>query len=292
MRILSRRGLHPAVISRGYGRASRGTVIVADRERVRVGPREGGDEPVQMARKFPGVPVVVGERRFDAARAAVTQCGAGVLVSDDGFQHRWLCRDRDIVVIDGSRDLAGEPLLPAGLRREPMRGLRRAHLVGLTGVSERHDILARENGLRRWFAGPIVSIERYWESVCEARSMVRFPVERLMGSACFCFSAIGNPQRLVADLVGAGARLAGERHFRDHHWFSRGELCEIALLARRAGAGAVVTTEKDFTRMDLDQASVASLFGDLPLWVPLLAARAVPGESLETLISEMMESHP
>ena len=158
VRLLRQRGVSPGVISRGYGRTGRGVVVVADRECVYADAGTGGDEPVQIARKFPGVPVVVGERRFEAAVTAVRRCGAQVIISDDGFQHRWLHRDCDLVVVDGSSDLAAEPLLPAGVRREPMRALRRAHMVALTGCRDAGEAAERGNALRRWYSGPIVSI--------------------------------------------------------------------------------------------------------------------------------------
>ena len=223
VRLVSQHGARVGVISRGYGRTSRGVVIVADREHVCVDAQTGGDEPVQIARKFPGVPVVVGERRYDAAVTVVEECGAEIVVSDDGFQHRWLHRDRDIVVVDGAYDLAAEPMLPAGLRRESMRGLRRAHLVAMTACGDDREAPGRCDSLRQWFDGPIVTIERSLESIEEPRSGSRLSLERLRGVACFVFSGIGNPGRFTADLARAGARVVGERRFRDHHLFTRAE---------------------------------------------------------------------
>jgi tetraacyldisaccharide 4'-kinase len=86
-------GASPAVVSRGYGRDSRGIGIVADREGQRLGPRAGGDEPVLLADRLPGIPVIVGENRFEAGWVAIRQCGATAIVLDDGFQHRTLRKD-------------------------------------------------------------------------------------------------------------------------------------------------------------------------------------------------------
>jgi tetraacyldisaccharide 4'-kinase len=289
VRVLRQRGQRVGVISRGYGRASHGVVIVSDPEHVRVDAQAGGDEPVQIARKFPGVPVVVGERRYDAAVAIVEECGVRIVVSDDGFQHRWLHRDRDIVVVDGTRDVTAELMLPAGLRRESLHGLRRAHLVVLTGCRDDREISERSAALRPWFDGPIITVERYWESIEEPRSGTRFPVERLRGVACFMFSAIGNPERFATDLVSAGARLVGERRFRDHHRYTRHELGEIVQSAREARADVLVTTEKDFVRLHADPDAAKLLTGELLLWVPVLAARAVPAGTLEALVTELLE---
>ncbi len=288
VRLLRQRGLSPGVISRGYGRTGRGVVVVADRERVYADAGTGGDEPVQIARKFPGVPVVVGERRFDAAVTAVRQCGAQIVISDDGFQHRWLHRDCDLVAVDGSSDLAAEPLLPAGLRREPMRALRRAHMVALTGCRDAGEATERGNALRRWFAGPIVSIERSLEALEEPHAGERYSADRLRGTACYAFSGIGNPSRFAADLIRAGARLAGERRFRDHHRFTHAELTEIMAGARDVRADVLVTTEKDVMRIRADRGAMDLLRGGMPLWVPLLEVRAMPPEPLDAMITGLM----
>jgi tetraacyldisaccharide 4'-kinase len=292
VRLLVRRGVRVGVISRGYGRASRGVVIVADRESVRVDAQTGGDEPVQIARKFPGVPVVVGERRYDAARVVVEECGAHIIVSDDGFQHRWLHRDRDIVVVDCTGDLAAEPMLPAGLRRESMRGLRRAHLIAMTSCRDDREASLRSAALRRRFDGPIVAIERSLESIEEPLSGARLAIERLSGAECFAFSAIGNPDRFAADLARAGAHVVGERRFRDHHLFTTTELGEIVQRARETRADVLVTTEKDFVRMRSDPHAMKLLTGELLLWVPVLAVRAVPAQTLDAMLTELIEEWP
>jgi tetraacyldisaccharide 4'-kinase len=287
LRSLISRKLLPGMISRGYGRSSRGVVIVAGRTGVRVDARAGGDEPLQIAKKFPGVPVVVAERRYDAARTIVKHCGAEVIVSDDGFQHRWLHRDCDIVVVDGSRDLSKEPLLPAGLRREQLRGLNRAHLIAVTGTSGAGELELRTRGLRRWFDGPVVAIERSFGWLEDLQSGERFPADRLSGKACYAFSAIGNPAGFTGDLERAGARVVRERRFRDHHYFTAKEAAEIAQEARDAGATALVTTEKDLVRLQSEHRLVQSLLQSMPVWIPVLAVRMVPSEPLEDMITKL-----
>ncbi len=289
VRLVKRHGRLPAVVSRGYGRTSRGVVIVADREQVRVDAAEGGDEPVQIACKFPGIPVVVGERRYEAAAVAVRECGAEAVISDDGFQHRWLYRDCDVVVVDGSCNLAAEPLLPAGMRREPMRGLRRAHIVALTGCRDSGEAAQRTEELRRWFDGPVATIERSFEGVYDPRSKALDPVARLAGAACYSFSAIGNPARFVEDLVRAGCTIAGERRFRDHHRFTRQDLLAVVQEARAARAEVVLTTEKDLVRMRTDSAAMAVFDGALPLRVPVLTAREASGNVLEGAILNLVK---
>jgi len=124
--------LKVAVVSRGYRRTSRGTVVVSDGRSVLAAPDIGGDEAFQIARKFPAAIVVVDERRIRGARVALTNFGAKVVVLDDGFQHRSLHRTLDIVMVDAVPGLRRIRMLPAGLRREPVASLKRATIVVLS----------------------------------------------------------------------------------------------------------------------------------------------------------------
>ena len=91
-------GHRPAVVSRGYGRSTRGVQIVADAASIRLDPEESGDEPFLLARRLPGIPVIVGSNRHDAARVAIERFGVTAIVLDDGFQHRTLKKDLEIVM--------------------------------------------------------------------------------------------------------------------------------------------------------------------------------------------------
>ncbi len=120
-------GARPAVLSRGYRRTTTGTVTVSDGVKVLADADRAGDEPAQIARKFPGCVVVVDEDRVRGARFLESAFHPDVIVLDDGFQHRALRRDLDIVVVaDGA---GGSGLLPSGDGREPESSLRRADIV-------------------------------------------------------------------------------------------------------------------------------------------------------------------
>ena len=105
-KLLRDKGHRPAVLSRGYGGRAKASVnIVSDGNRILMGWREAGDEPVLIARSLPGVPVLTGPRRLLTGRAAIGHLGADVLILDDAFQHRALHRDLDIVLIDAAQSL-------------------------------------------------------------------------------------------------------------------------------------------------------------------------------------------
>src|SRR5207237_2798261 len=130
--LLKERGIKFDVLSRGYGRSSRGVALVDPAG----SPRDFGDEPLLIARRL-GVPVVVGEDRYAAGRFAEQKFGPQFHLLDDGFQHRALARDFDIVIVTAAD--ARDRLLPAGRLREPLTSLQRADAVVLTAAAQASD---------------------------------------------------------------------------------------------------------------------------------------------------------
>src|SRR5204863_7627471 len=135
-------GHRPGVLSRGYGRRSKGVQVVADAASIRLDAEEAGDEPFLLARRLPGVPVVVGSNRYDSARLAVQRFGVTAVVLDDAFQHRTLKKDLEIVMARARNPWGNGALLPAGPLREPLAALRRAHLVVATGAQRPEEAAA------------------------------------------------------------------------------------------------------------------------------------------------------
>ena len=189
---LQAQGVRPAVVSRGYGRASRGVVAVSDGVRLLATALEAGDEAVQVATKFPAVPVVVGERRVDAARAAVERFSADVLVLDDAFQHRYLRRDLDIVILDARVDVTRERMLPAGRRREPLRGLGRAGLLAFSKLAEGQADVPWRPGLDAWSAAPAVSFRTVPGRLRQTANGAEVPAEAIRTARVVALSAIAD----------------------------------------------------------------------------------------------------
>jgi len=228
-------GRKPAILSRGYGRQSRESMLV----RADSSASEAGDEPLLFARR--GFMTWVGKSRARLARRAVEQ-GADVLLLDDGLQHHALERDLDVIVADATNPLGNGALLPRGPLRERPEALRRVRrgLLWLTRCDlPRHPRTAELLSL----GFPSV------ESAVEARAA------DLRGKRVFLFAAIARPERFVETVLVLGASVAGERWFRDHHLFTAAELTAL----RRDAAGVqLLTTEKDFVRL-ADAAGIAQL---------------------------------
>ena len=234
-RLLQREGFAPDVLSRGYGRSQQAVERVdpagsADRF---------GDEPLLIARSA-GVPVYVGASRYDAGVLAESESGdrerRGVHLLDDGFQHRALARDLDIVVLHRS-DLQ-QRLLPAGRLREPLAALRRAGVVVL-----RHEDADLESMLQVHLRPEC----RFWRvrRTVALSSPIQSSVQR---AVAFC--AVARPAEFFAGLAAAGAGVAEQRRFRDHHPYTLADMTRLAELGRQVGCDAFVTTAKDEVKLD------------------------------------------
>jgi tetraacyldisaccharide 4'-kinase len=242
--LLAEAGHSVDVLSRGYGRSSTET------ERVDVAGEASryGDEPLLIAQKT-GVPVYVGASRYEAGVLAERE-GAHerVHLLDDGFQHRKLARDVDIVILHSS-DFT-QRLLPAGRLREPLSGLHRASLI----VLRREDALWEETLRRRGIQAPI------W---LQHRRLTVDPWGR-----AFAFCGIARPEEFFMVLRSNGVELAGTRAYRDHQRYGNAEIDEILRLALASGAECCVTTEKDAVR--LTRAQREKLRTAMPLQVARL----------------------
>jgi tetraacyldisaccharide 4'-kinase len=247
------RGRKPAVLSRGYGRRSREPMQV----RPDSSPRQVGDEPLLLARR--GLAVFVGPSRAGLALLAAEQ-GADVVLLDDGLQHHALGRDLDVIVADASNPFGNGALLPRGPLREPLSALRRVSrgLVWLTRCDlPRHPRTAQLSGF------PLV------ESAYQARADLR-------GKRVFLFAGIARPSRFLATVLGLGASVSGTRWFRDHHFFGASEL---AALRRDAGDSLLLTTEKDFVRIERPEGITA-----LPTEMKILGGEAALDRALGEIL--------
>lgn len=280
---LAASGKKVAVLSRGYAASRTDPRIVSDGRSILLDAREGGDEPVLIARRVPGTAVLCGPRRAEIARLAVERCGAQVLLLDDGFQHRALARDLDIVVVDAANPFGNGHLLPRGPKREPLAALRRAGLVWFTKIDQ-HEPGDQELGDLAAFAReatgrPVVQSRHALGDVLDATLTTSFGAESLAGKRVFLLCGLARPEtfRVTADF--ANARIVGERLLADHHVFSEAELDEALRAADKALADFVLLTEKDAVRLPPARAA------DPRFRVARLAVQIVSGEeALEAVL--------
>jgi tetraacyldisaccharide 4'-kinase len=215
--LLKARGLKIDVLSRGYGRKSTG-VLAVDPGGL---PEQFGDEPLLIARRLK-VPVVVGEDRFAAGRFAEKQCGPQLHLLDDGFQHRALARDFDIVLVTPQD--ATDHLLPGGRLREPLGALRRADVVVLASGASPESFPLEGKPVWRVRRGII-------------------PQNVPLRPVVFC--GIARPQNFVLQLRAANIDPVAEAFYRDHHSYTEKDIRDLLHLKQQSEAGGFVTTEKD-----------------------------------------------
>jgi tetraacyldisaccharide 4'-kinase len=250
VRTLMELGHRPAVLSRGYGRRTHGVQIVADAASIRLDPEESGDEPFLLARRLPGVPVVVGGNRYEAGQRARERFDVTAIVLDDGFQHRTLAKDVEILMARAQMPWGNGRLLPGGPLREPLTALARAGLIVVTGARDAADVGEVAEAARRHAPRTPLLAARHVPTECwEAGSMKDLAFETLRGRRLFAFAGIAAPDGFRRTLAEAGVEEAGFARFPDHHWYSREDLRAVDAQATARGATALVTTEKDWVRL-------------------------------------------
>ncbi len=285
-------GAQPAVVSRGYGRSTRGVHVVADRDGIRLGAREAGDEPRLLAERLPGVPVVVGENRLAAGTVAVERCGATVVVIDDGFQHRAIVKDLEVLVVNGRTPWGNARLFPRGMLREPLSALARAHLVVVTNPTSAADAETVTRQVRRYNQHAPVLVAAYEVlGACELDSGRTVGADQLSGRRLLAFAGLGTPQGFADTLAAVGVRAPGLVEFPDHHWFVPEDLASLARQSVAVGAEGLITTEKDLVR--LRELPVP----DVPLWVLSVRLHLITGaevwlQALGRALSSQTASYP
>lgn len=215
--LLKARGMKFDVLSRGYGRQSRGVALVDPGGSA----RDFGDEPLLIARRL-GVPVIVGEERHQAGVMAEDKFGTQMHLLDDGFQHRALARDFDIVMV--TPEDARDRLLPAGRLREPLASVGRADAVVLTSGASPESFPVKGKLVWRVRRGIV------------PKNVPRRPV---------VFCGIARPKSFVLQLRAAGIEPAAEAFYGDHHAYSEKDIRDLLSLREKSEADGFVTTEKD-----------------------------------------------
>lgn len=243
-------GLRPAVVSRGYGRRTGGIQIVADAASIRLDAEEAGDEPFLLARRLPGVPVLVGGNRYATARLAIERFGVTAIVLDDAFQHRTLTKDLEIVMARATSPWGNGLLLPAGPLREPLAALARADLIVASGAATGADAGAVREAAERWAPGvPVLTALSVPAECWEASRMRPVGLAELAGKRAVAFAGIAAPGAFAGTLRGSGVVVEDFLSFPDHHWYSSEELARIDGRAGKLGADGLITTEKDWVRL-------------------------------------------
>jgi tetraacyldisaccharide 4'-kinase len=275
-RLVSQNAGTPVLLSRGYGRRSRLSCDIVPPDMPIVLPaHELGDEPTLVRRNIPGVWLGIAANRFEAGIQIAARVSDAVFILDDGFQHRRLRRNLDLVVVDSTQALEANLTFPRGSLREPIGGLRRCHAVIINDGGD---------------AGSLdKAIERIHPSAkvfhCQQRieTIVPYPEWLVAGPTpgygpvpVFLVAAIGNPFRFRRDVAALGLEIRGARFYRDHFTPRPEDWLACWEEARSSGAQCLLTTEKDAVKIRSDPG--------MPLMVAVQATRVSEDAAFQAMI--------
>jgi tetraacyldisaccharide 4'-kinase len=252
-------GVRVAILSRGYG-AEQGGV---------------NDEALELELALPDVPHLQNPNRAASATMAVDELASQLLLLDDGFQHRRLARDLDIVLLDASEPFGFEHVLPRGTLREPVNGLRRAQVIVLSradmvGAAQREAIRKRALSLNP--AAIWCEVEHRPAALVDFEGRP-YPLEEMRGRRIAAFCGIGNPAGFRHTLEGLGCQVEAWREFPDHHNYAREDVEGLSRLARESGAEMALCTRKDLVKLRVP------FIGDIPLRAVGVQLQFLRGES-------------
>lgn len=253
------KGLRVALVSRGYGAVDGGM----------------NDEALELEQKLPDVPHVQDPDRIAAARIAIDELETELIVLDDGFQHRRIGRDLDIVMLDAVEPFGYSRLLPRGLLREPIASLLRADVIALSRAdmvdadrrAEIQQRVRRENKTALWVE--VAHRPKYFMTA----SQREVPLDELKGKTAFAFCGLGNPSGFMHSLAECDVDVRESKEFPDHHRYSRDDIEQLRQWATSAAApNAIVCTHKDLVKIGVDS------FGSIPLYALVVGLEFQVGE--------------
>lgn len=264
-------GARVALVSRGYGAAN----------------GQQNDEALELAESLPGVPHIQNRDRVAAANVAIHDFNPQLLILDDGFQHRRLARDLDIVLLDALEPFGFDHVFPRGTLREPITGLRRADVVCLSRADA---VLAPHREAIRRRVAEVAPTAAWCElahvpsNLMNSRGDTR-PLDSLGGKRVAAFCGIGNPAGFRHTLAAIVSEPVAWREFPDHYAYSLTDQSELVKMAREAHADAIVCTQKDLVKLQQHE------LGGIPLWAVRIELQFLWGQDALEQLLERVRRH-
>jgi tetraacyldisaccharide 4'-kinase len=281
-------GFQPAILTRGYGRQHPNEMrILAPGQTVADPASVMGDEPALMRLQVPGAWIGLCKNRFMAGSLIAKQTARAVFLLDDGFQHRKLHRDLDIVVIDRSQPLETNRIFPLGTLREPLVELRRAHILMMNGTPDTESAEILERDIQK--LNPKAPIFHCQQTI---RALIPFPAWKegcrdadpaAWDQSVYLVAAVGNPERFEKDIRRLGIQVSGTRYFSDHYNLKPKDWQDCIEEARKKNAAAIVITEKDAVKISQPP--------DFPLLVSLQSIEISEAKEFEQILTRCMKEH-
>jgi len=263
-RYLSEQGYSSTILSRGYGSV-----------------QGRNDEALVLEENLPDVPHLQGRDRVQIATTAIDELEPEVLILDDGFQHRRLQRDLDIVLLDGSDAWGRNRLFPHGFLREPRKGIRRAGIVIVTRANVLDSVRKTklENEIRKLNSHCVIGFaeHRPMELLREGTDQ---KIELVKGKKVAAFCGLGNPLAFRKTLEDLGANVVAWKEYPDHHNYTKQDVTELVNWAHQSECELIVTTQKDWVKLRVDS------LGEKPLYALRIGFHVI--ENLDEIEAKIM----
>lgn len=282
-----RLGATPVLLSRGYGRTDQNDLILEPGREPAASAERLGDEPALLRRRVPELWLGISADRYAVGLEISALCARPIFILDDGYQHRRLARNLNLLIIDSAQPLAGNRLMPRGSLREPLEYMKRADVILINGGFGHPSSNAGESCVRSHMR-PDAAV---FHCVQEIAGLVPFQEWQLAGYSyqalihaqpVYLVAAIGNPDRFHRDVKALNLEITGARFFRDHARLTHTDWLACAAEASRTGAGSIVTTEKDAVKI--------SRAPDFPLLVAVQGTRIAEQLEMEKRLSPLIGS--
>ena len=246
-KLLQSKGKKVGIISRGYGRKSKNTTIVTDGKIKPKTWKNFGDEPYMLAKNLDGIPIIVGESRYEAGIKMITEFNPDIIILDDGFQHLSLYRDLDIVLINSKDTEKSHRLIPLGLLREPLSNLSRADLVILTKTNI-HKTSRYQEKIKKKIKCPIINNKIEIDNILLDTKGEPHPLKIIKKKNVYIYSALGDHKGFKNTMKKTGAIIVGHDKYPDHYVYTKNDLKNIEKNAKEKNASFIITTEKDILK--------------------------------------------
>jgi tetraacyldisaccharide 4'-kinase len=274
-KFLQQKNLRCAVLTRGYKTT----------QNSKLKTQNSVDEPAILAESCPQAKIIVNPNRTEAAAEAVNKFGAKVLIMDDGFQHRQLARNLDIVTIDATCPFGYGKLLPAGLLREPVASLQRADAAVITRCDQISESELCQIEKKLQLTNPDMAIAKSIHNPICVKSLAgeKTTIEQLKGKKIFAFCGIGNPDAFLNTIKNSGANLIGSKIYNDHYHYTDSDIDDIHGQANRLEADLILSTQKDHTH------AIRNTQYDIPFAYLAVEIKFLSGEDkLKELIKDVL----
>ena len=272
-------GKNVGIISRGYGRKSKDVVVVTDGITKPLTWEKYGDEAFLLSNKLDDIPIIVGKSKYQAGLKMVNNFNIDVIIVDDGFQHRSLYRDLDIVLINSKDTLMTHRLIPLGLLREHLRNLKRADLLVFTktNIHDKNDyIFEKFNNTKTDKIKSLVELS----TVLKNKNNTEIKTSEVKSQDVYLFSALGDNEGFKKSISKIGCNIVGHQIYPDHHRYKDCDLKNIQELAVKNKAKFIITTEKDMVKIKGFKTSI-------DVYAVQIALKFSPEEKLKRYVNNL-----